>query len=390
MSTPYILGIDTSGRQARIAVGDSAGIMAVRTEINAEKGHAAGLITAVDNLLAGAGIARNEVECVAVGTGPGSFTGLRIGVTAAKMIAYGLSCRLVPVETGRALLEGCHGYGWGGGCREAGRGECFFSLYRRDGDEWRAVVPARTISWQEAVRQLSEHTHPGRVAVVCDQPTLPSGNMIDGGGDVFDLAAVDVAGNLLKLAGRYRQQWIVSKVVKASVTPLYVRRPAAEEKAFAGLPLVRLRRAGGADVKSMYEIERHARGCRWSERELAREVELPFADYLVAEKTTGEICGFAGQWLVAGEAQVTAVVVAAGCRRRGIGKMLIGELIARARVKGCSVMRLEVREGNYPAVSLYRSLGFTEVGLRSWYYDDPPEHALLMDLSLDGGVDGEK
>ena len=83
-----------------------------------------------------------------------------------------------------------------------------------------------------------------------------------------------------------------------------------------------------------------------------------------------------------GEMEVYNIAVAPASRRRGIGKKLLRlalEAAARNRVEQAI---LEVRVSNTPAIALYRSLGFTQVGTRTGYYHDTGEDALVLARSL--------
>lgn len=65
--------------------------------------HAQTLVAEVDAMLRRAGISSQELEVVATSIGPGSFTGLRVGVVFAKTLAYALGCQLAAVDTFRAI-----------------------------------------------------------------------------------------------------------------------------------------------------------------------------------------------------------------------------------------------------------------------------------------------
>ena len=69
------------------------------------------------------------------------------------------------------------------------------------------------------------------------------------------------------------------------------------------------------------------------------------------------------------------IAVGEGFRRRGIARMLVEELIRRL---DAYQLTLEVRASNAPAIALYESLGFTQVGLRKNYYHKPKEDALIL------------
>ncbi len=68
--------------------------------------HATALLTLVDEALAAAGLELGEVERLGVGTGPGSFTGLRIGLATARALAQALALPLAPVSSLAALAAG--------------------------------------------------------------------------------------------------------------------------------------------------------------------------------------------------------------------------------------------------------------------------------------------
>lgn len=100
---------------------------------------------------------------------------------------------------------------------------------------------------------------------------------------------------------------------------------------------------------------------------------------LLAE-AEASVCGFVVARVVAGEWEIENVVVAAAARRRGVGRALIRTIAATARMEDAARLILEVRESNGPARQLYESTGFAQCGVRSRYYRDPEEAAILYEL----------
>lgn len=102
-SRPRILAIDTATRRNVLALGRDA--TAVEAADTTEAGHRHGshVLERMDALLVAAGCSLAEVEAIAVGTGPGSFTGMRVGLATAKTLAYVRSLPLVDVPTSDAL-----------------------------------------------------------------------------------------------------------------------------------------------------------------------------------------------------------------------------------------------------------------------------------------------
>ncbi len=91
----------------------------------------------------------------------------------------------------------------------------------------------------------------------------------------------------------------------------------------------------------------------------------------------GQICGYAGIWLIPPEGYITNVAVHPDRRRLGIGGKLLEKLMAGGLAEGVSEFTLEVRVSNDPAIALYRAYGFEEAGVRKRYYQDG-EDALIM------------
>jgi [ribosomal protein S18]-alanine N-acetyltransferase len=102
---------------------------------------------------------------------------------------------------------------------------------------------------------------------------------------------------------------------------------------------------------------------------------------LVAERW-GELLGFAVASVVGNEAELETIAVAWVEQNRGVARRLFAELAEEVKLAGAATIILEVRESNRPALVLYYSLGFEEIGRRPRYYVDPVEDAVLMEMSL--------
>jgi tRNA threonylcarbamoyladenosine biosynthesis protein TsaB len=98
MSNPRFLLLETSAQPGVVAVAEGERILAVR-RLDEARRHARDLAPAVGDLLAGQGWKPRDVEVVVVGLGPGSYTGLRVGVMSAKAFAYATGCALLGLET---------------------------------------------------------------------------------------------------------------------------------------------------------------------------------------------------------------------------------------------------------------------------------------------------
>ncbi len=110
MDTPWILGIETSGPVGSVALGDGNG-EPLAIELPESRRFAAALPGAVAELLARARIQAEELSALAVGCGPGSYTGMRVGAALASGLARGCGAELVGVcsfDAWAAALVGVH------------------------------------------------------------------------------------------------------------------------------------------------------------------------------------------------------------------------------------------------------------------------------------------
>lgn len=130
-------------------------------------------------------------------------------------------------------------------------------------------------------------------------------------------------------------------------------------------------------VVQVAALEKQCFADPWSEGSIASELDNPLSLWLVAEQD-GAVCGYVGSQTVLDETDMMNIAVRPDCRRHGIAAALIDELIVRLKERGSHILRLEVRVSNAPAIALYDSLGFTQLGLRKNYYRNPKENALIL------------
>lgn len=106
-SSQRLLTLDTATSSLAVAVMEGGRVLAERT-IHAERNHSAYLVTAIGDCLKAAGLAKQDLDGIAVGVGPGSYTGIRIAVTTAKTLAWSLRLPVYGVSSLAALALG----GW--------------------------------------------------------------------------------------------------------------------------------------------------------------------------------------------------------------------------------------------------------------------------------------
>jgi tRNA threonylcarbamoyladenosine biosynthesis protein TsaB len=101
---PRFLIVETSHRVGRVALALGAAIIAERP-LDESRRHARDLAPAAQQLLTQQGWRARDLDAVIVGRGPGSYTGLRVGLMSAKTLAYATGCALLAIETFQAIYQ---------------------------------------------------------------------------------------------------------------------------------------------------------------------------------------------------------------------------------------------------------------------------------------------
>ena len=116
----------------------------------------------------------------------------------------------------------------------------------------------------------------------------------------------------------------------------------------------------------------------WTYSILKSELENSLSQYIVA-KIDEEIVGFSGIIDTVDQMEITNIVVKKSMRQKGIGNLLLKELILLS--KGKNNIFLEVNTKNINAIKLYEKNGFKNCGMRKKYYNGTDD-AILMKLEL--------
>ena len=382
------LSIECATERAEVAVLDEAGqtLALVREAIG--HGHTRRLAPMIDRALREAGRSASDLSWVAADRGPGSFTGVRVGLATAEALALATRAELLAADSLESLAAGS-------GARRAlvvplvgaGRRDLYSGYFRADpagavsllaaprvgpidstlegAREALALLPAA------AIRFVGPGAARERVALEAAFPGSTHPAWREDGLSALDLAAV----------ARARRGAPDEGVRPASLAPLYVRSAQAEEKvrhrALAANP-PRLRALTAADLPEVAALERRVFADPWPEEFFLGEIRHPLAHARLAEQD-GTLAGYCLAWLGEGAGHLGNLAVAPEFRRRGIAAALLEELIASARKQAVEHLALEVRVSNFAAQWFYRARGFRLAGLRRRYYRDNQEDALIME-----------
>jgi tRNA threonylcarbamoyladenosine biosynthesis protein TsaB len=125
----FVAGIETTGAVGSVALLRGDSVLGEET-LGEGTTHGVALHPALERLLKAAGLAPKDLGLVVAGTGPGSFTGMRVGVGAARSLAFAVGCPVAGIPSFDALAAGAPGDAPAvAAVRDARRDEVYFALY---------------------------------------------------------------------------------------------------------------------------------------------------------------------------------------------------------------------------------------------------------------------
>ena len=222
MST--ILAIDTSTEACSVA-------LLYRNEITHDfmisaRDHTKKILPMVDNILNQSGCSLSQLDAIAFAQGPGSFTGVRIGIGVAQGLALGIDKPMIGVSTLMTLAQGC--YRTTGATKvipaiDARMGEVYLGQYQYQNQEWQAII-AECVIQPEDVKSKIQHIDNNYYLAGTGWQTYPDMLTEIKQSEVWLPEAQD----LVVIA---HQKWLKNDVVKVEdVEPTYLRNEVTWQK----------------------------------------------------------------------------------------------------------------------------------------------------------------
>ncbi|GIL39239.1 tRNA (adenosine(37)-N6)-threonylcarbamoyltransferase complex dimerization subunit type 1 TsaB [Roseiterribacter gracilis] len=352
-----ILALDCATDGCAVALVHPSGQALALESVDAERGQAEILLPMVERVRDAAHVALTEVARIAVTTGPGSFTGIRIGLSAARGLALTLGVPVVGVDCFAAIAHGVpadlrpHGVTV---VIESKRDALFAQSFDA------ALTPvgdALALSPAALAATLTVRTIVGTGAA--------------------RLAAADPS---LQFLSAYRRPDPVSLAVLGALAdpatalarPLYLRPPdAAPPRA-----KLKLEPLGPAWLDLAAALHATSFDAPWDAASLGASVADPTSFGWIAIEGAQPV-GLVLARAPADQAEILTIAVRPEARRRGIARQLIEAALAEAKQRGADSMFLEVAAGNEQAGALYDSLGFAQEAIRPRYYADGQDARIL-------------
>ena len=229
---PRALAIETSSRVGSLALVEDGHVLA-EAEFPHGLAHAAGIVLMIDDLCRRQSWGPADLALVYVSAGPGSFTGLRIGVTVAKTLAFGLGAKLVAVPSMRVLAENAPPEAQEVlVALDARRGQIYAARFDRQerGSPWREVEAAHVDTLADALGRAGRPVHLLGDAVAAYRTATEPIDGVIVASESLSHPRASVVGRLGWAMAR-DGQWADPYRLK----PIYLRPPEAEEKLVASV-----------------------------------------------------------------------------------------------------------------------------------------------------------
>lgn len=210
-----ILALDTSTSAGSVAISDGKNIITEYSP-NSEKSHSETFLPMIDKILKMVKFRIQEIDAIAIAIGPGSFTGLRIGLSTAKGFCFGLKIPLMPISTLMSLANNATKISKNQKIcpfLDAGRGNYYSALYSSNLDE---IMKPTLFTMQELVNQKKSDT-------------ILVGQNIKGFQNEFYFSEPN-ATSLIDIV--YKRNFSLDYDYNqiANLQPLYIRKSSAEER----------------------------------------------------------------------------------------------------------------------------------------------------------------
>jgi tRNA threonylcarbamoyl adenosine modification protein YeaZ/ribosomal-protein-alanine acetyltransferase len=346
--------------------------------------------------LASLGRSLHDVDVFAVVSGPGSFTGLRVGMAAIQGLALAGGKRVIAIPTLEAMASGWIEHdGWTPAlvvaCFDGQRGEVFVAAW--DATERQPIESCPVVVAPEVVRPAEAAS---AIAARWSGPVVIVGEGIDRYADVFRAQFPNarlisplepIAASAVVLASRRLRQATAPHALK----PIYLRRPDAElararaqsdaaSAALAASPPFTIALASKPeDLGAVEALQHRSFTNAWGAESIKWELEnTDVARLYVMREPGGRLVAYCACWMIFDELHINSLAVDIEWRRRGLARLLLNHVMRDAVRAGARGATLEVRQSNDAARALYEGLGFTVEAVRRDYYQDPREDALIL------------
>ena len=373
-----ILAIDTSSKICGVAIIENEKIL-IKLINDDEKTHSVKLMPMIDKAFKDTNLSLDNISLLACCTGPGSFTGVRIGIatikafsdvknipvvgiTSLESLAYNVKKISKPTSLICSLID-------------AKNENVYCGLYNFSNDLNYANIFAENIDITiSKISNIINEKQFTDVIFVGDGSKIYKEKLENSLKNSIFATENDDVQNIISIANIAFNKYNSGEYGNSSsLSPIYLKKSQAErefEEKIKILPMT------NEDIDFLSTNLNSDFDDFWNINNLKNDFSNPNSTYLIA-RVENEIVGFAGFLKICDEANIMNIVTKKNKRNLGIGSKLLENLILYAKNQNCKSITLEVNEHNNIAIHLYEKYNFKRIGLRKKYYNNTDD-AILM------------
>ena len=381
-----ILSIDTSSSICSVAILEDTKIIKEMHNFS-EKEHSETLMPMIDELFKTTNLSLDNIGLIACSVGPGSFTGIRIGIATVKAFADAKNIPVVGVNSLEAMAYlgvAQKGDGEFVSILDARNDNVYFAIYKMKKGQFSIYKNPEAMQISEAITYIDNLKLPiyflgdivnadlARIEqLYLSRVSIEKANSEDVNKHEY-LTNVGPLAIGVALAGlnRYKNGIYGNS---NSLTPMYLRKPQAQrqkEGKSDDISILEMSYTDLENIKLNYSMFPNI----W-EYDVLQD-DYNDSKYIVI-KQNEEIYGFAGFRTIFEEMEIMNIVTKVDKRNQGFASNMLSYILTYAQNHEMEKINLEVNENNLPAIKLYKTYGFQVVGKRNKYYKDGG-NAILM------------
>lgn len=384
-----ILAIDTSSKKCSVCIYEDSHVI-INLNNDDEKTHSVKLMPMVDQAFKETGLSLDDISLLACCIGPGSFTGVRIGISTVKAFADVKNIPVVGITSLESLAYNViHDNSSVNTIDEkktlicslidAKNNNVYCGLYYYNEKMNLIEIFAEDISVTiEKIKNNFVKNNFSDIIFVGDGAETYK-NTIEDNFKNENICICEGESNFQcspSLAKAGLQKYNEGNYGDSnSIFPVYLRKSQAERALEEKIKILPMTEADIEEISPNFQTEFDE---FWNINNLKNDFQNPNSTYFVA-KLDNEIVGFAGFLNICDEANIMNIVTKINKRHLGIGSKLLSQLITSAHEQNCKSITLEVNEHNAPAIHLYEKFNFKRIGLRKKYYNNK-DNAIIMSI----------
>ena len=384
-----ILAIDTSSKRCSVCIYEDSHVI-INLNNDDEKTHSVKLMPMVDQAFKETGLSLDDISLLACCIGPGSFTGVRIGISTVKAFADVKNIPVVGITSLESLAYNViHDNSSVNTIDEkktlicslidAKNNNVYCGLYYYNEKMNLIEIFAEDISVTiEKIKNNFVKNNFSDIIFVGDGAETYK-NTIEDNFKNENICICESESNFQcspSLAKAGLQKYNEGNYGDSnSIFPVYLRKSQAERALEEKIKILPMTEADIEEISPNFQTEFDE---FWNINNLKNDFQNPNSTYFVA-KLDNEIVGFAGFLNICDEANIMNIVTKINKRHLGIGSKLLSQLITSAHEQNCKSITLEVNEHNAPAIHLYEKFNFKRIGLRKKYYNNK-DNAIIMSI----------